>query len=150
VNAAEVPAVGETEDAAIQFEGDIDMNAAIRHVCFREHFLAVRKPEELAVQLEVQRYEALIETQQDVFGSSFDGAYALSLRESRKAGWRLRLGRDGMQDVDAANTPTFDERPQGTDYCLNLGEFWHEKESFLRRPVSELTCACALLPRRRQ
>jgi hypothetical protein len=90
-----------------------------------EQFSRVAEPQELAVKPEVHREQAAIENEKKIFASAPNRADLAAFREARELRGFLRLRGDEMQDVDAADAATLDERAEGTRDGFDLREFGH-------------------------
>jgi hypothetical protein len=125
-------AVGEAQDALDQFEGDIHVDAAVGLVGVTEQFSRVAEPQELAVKPEVQREQAAIESEKKIFASALNCMNLPAFREARELRGCLRFRGDGMQNVDAANPATLDERAECARDSFDLREFRHQSDRFSR------------------
>ena len=110
MNAAEVAAIGEAEDAFVEFEGDINVDAVFAFVGTLQKFVCVCKPEELAVELEMYCEQAAVQKEKHVFALAFDRADVAALHTAGDAGGGLRRRGDGMKDVNAADSLALDKR----------------------------------------
>ena len=120
VNTAEVTAVGEAEDAAVEFQCDVDVNVLRSAVCPGEHFFGRGEPEKPPVEAEVDDDHAAIEFEQEIFSIASDGANGLLVRRLNEARRRLRLCGDGMKDVDATDSFSVDERAKSLCDCFDF------------------------------
>jgi len=77
-------AIGETENALVQLEGNVDVNAVLGIVGATKKFFGGGKPKELAVEFEMQSDQAVLECDKHVFALTSDGANALILRLLRE------------------------------------------------------------------
>ncbi len=144
-DAAEVAAVGETEDAFVEFEGDVHVNVSGRFffVGDGEHFFCVGEPEKLAIEFEMESDDAAIELKPEVFSVALDELDALAFGEARELRRILRFCDDGMEDVNAADFATLDERAKSLRDGFDFGKFRHERMSLMRISRRALVSACA-------
>jgi hypothetical protein len=90
-----------------------------------EQFVGAAKPDELAIEAEVQFEQATIEGEQEVF------AVARGIKDVASAGKlcdlhrRLRFCCDGMKDVDATDTASTNKGTQAARYGFDFGKFGH-------------------------
>src|SRR5271170_5102503 len=103
-------AVGETEDAFVEFQGYVNMDATFGFglVGFGQEFFGVGKPEELPVELEVEGDDSFGQLEPEVFSLPLDGLDFLAFCCARELRGRLRFRGDGVEDVDAADLVPFD------------------------------------------
>jgi hypothetical protein len=125
VDAAEVAAVGKTENAAVQFECNIHMHKACAIVGTLHQFLRVFEPEELAIEPEVERKQSAVENEEHVFAFAFDSTNAAALGETGYVGRSLRLSRDGVEYVNAPYALALNDRAERADYGFHLWQFRH-------------------------
>ena len=118
-------AIGETKNAFVEFESDVNVDTSFFLIGDFEHFPGVGKPEELAVELEVQSDNATRELKPEIFAFSLNGLDSLTFGESRELRRALRFCGDGVQDVNAANLSSYDERAQGLRDGFYFWEFGH-------------------------
>jgi hypothetical protein len=127
VNAAEVAAIGETEDAFVQFEGDIHMHALFTMVGAFQKFFATRKPEELAIEPKMHCQQAAVQDEKHVLAVAIDGANAAAFGMAGDMRSGLRLRGDGMKYVNATDSPALDKGTERTDDSFHFREFRHER-----------------------
>ena len=125
MHAAEMAAIGEAEGAFVKFENYVHMYSVVWLVGATEHFFRVAEPLELAVEAKVHGQDAAIEIEKKVFASALNRADVPTYRDARDLRGLLWLRGDGMQDVDAANSATLDERAERARYGLYFREFGH-------------------------
>jgi hypothetical protein len=111
MHAAEMAAIGEAEDAPVQFEGYVNVHAVLELVGAKQHFSCVA-----------------VEGKEKVFAFAFDRADPLPFGKARELRGFLWLRSDGMQDVDAANPATLDERTYSARDGFHFGEFRHQSD----------------------
>ena len=117
--------IGEAQHALIEFESHIHMDAIRLLIGAAEKFVSGTKPDELAIEAEVQFEPAAIKREQKVFavaGGIEDAAAAGELRELR---WRLRFRGNGMKNMDAADATFANERAQTARYSFDFRKFRH-------------------------
>ena len=73
LNTAEVATVGESENAAIKFEGDVDMNAGTGLIGEFREFLRVGEPEKLSIELEMESDDGAGKFEPKIFSLASDG-----------------------------------------------------------------------------
>jgi hypothetical protein len=125
VNAAEVAAIGKTKDTFVQFESDIDMRAGLTLIGALEQFLAVDKPEKLAVELKVHGEQSAIQNEEHIFAPAIDDANATALSFAAHKRIGLRLRGDGVKDMDTTDSPALDKRTQRANNGFHFREFRH-------------------------
>jgi len=125
MHATEVTAVGEAKDAAIEFEGYVNMNVLLLAICPREQLFGGAEPQQPAIEAKVDDEDAAIQFEQQVFAKPSDAASGLFLRRPRNRRGRLRLRRDGVEDVDAPNRAAEHERANGLCHCFDFRKFRH-------------------------
>jgi hypothetical protein len=79
LNTAEVATVGESENAAIEFEGDIDMNAGTGLIGEFREFLGVGEPEKLSIEFEMESDDGAGKFEPKIFSLATDGEDYLTL-----------------------------------------------------------------------
>lgn len=125
LNAAEVAAINETEDALREFESDVDVDAGGSLIGDGKHLFCIGKPEKLAVEFEMQGDDCIWELEEEIFSASFYSEDSLAFGSSCEVGGVLRFCGDRVQDVDAADSLTLDERAEGSCDSFYFGEFGH-------------------------
>src|SRR5258708_202014 len=90
-----------------------------------EYLFRVVEPHELAVKAKVHRQDAAVEIEKKVFAFALNRADVPAFRDACDLRGLLRLRGDGMQDMDAANPATLDERAKCARYGFYLREFRH-------------------------
>ena len=103
MDAPEVAAIGEAEDTAIEFKGDVDVNVVRRAVGLCLKVACGVKPEELAVETEVKGDEAGIEFEEKVFAVASNRVDGLVCCRSGELCRFLRFGDDWMEDMNSEN-----------------------------------------------
>ncbi len=170
VDAAEVATIGETEDAAIEFKGDVNVDVVGRAVGFGFEIARGGEPEKLAVEAEMQGEESAIELEKKIFAVASNGADGLVLGGTGKLARLLRLGDDWVQDLDDTNflprtsgrkvwatastsgssgilrvrdyEPRFQREPVA--FCFRFGGIGERlRDGFAIKPVGELVCVMA-------
>jgi len=126
MNAAEVAAIGETEDAAVKFQCNIDVNFVRGTVGAGEQVLGGVEPQKPAVEAEVNGEDAAVKFDDEIFSVASDGVNSLPLCGLNEACGRLRFGGDGMENVDAKDFSAHDERTNGLRYGFNFWKFGHD------------------------
>jgi len=140
LNAAEMTAVSETEDAAIEFESDVHVDAVgagTISVC--EQFLGIAKPNELAVEFEMKSDDGSGESKPEIFAFAADSEDFFILGYMRELCRRLQLCGNGVEDVSATDAAMLDERAQGAGDGFYFGEFGHRqnrKKCGSKRPAT--------------
>ena len=109
LNAAEVATVGESENAAIEFEGDVDVNAGTGLIGEFREFLRVGEPEKLSIEFEMESDDGARKLEPKIFSLAADGEDYLILSGANEGRGRLRFCGDGVEDMDAANAAALDE-----------------------------------------
>jgi len=109
VNAAKVAAIGKTEDTFVQFEGYIHVHSIFTFVGDLQQFFAIRKPEKLAIEAKMHSQQAAVQNKKNIFTFAIDNANASALGMTGDMRNGLRLCGDGMENVNAADSPTLDE-----------------------------------------
>src|SRR5712692_2685385 len=125
MDTGELAAIGEAENAFVQLKRNVHVHPVFRLIGTEEELFCSGEPNELAVEAEVEREEATVEMQVQVFSPAFDSLNLLPFCEIRKLGGLLRPRRYGVKDVDATNPPVHDERPQRARDGFYLREFGH-------------------------
>jgi len=125
VYASKMALIGETQHAFIEFEGQIHVDAIQRLICAAKEFVDAAKPDELAIEAEVQFEQAAIEGEEEVFAVAGGIQDATTAGKFSDFGGRLWLGGDGMKDVDATDAATANERAQASRYRFDFGKFRH-------------------------
>jgi hypothetical protein len=125
MNTAELAAVGEAENAFVQFERHVDVHAVFGLIRPLEKFLRPAEPNQLTIEAEVESKQAALEVQEQVFPPALDGSNLLSFCETRELGGFLWPRRNGVEDVNAANPPAHHERAQTVRDGFYLREFGH-------------------------
>jgi hypothetical protein len=90
-----------------------------------EHFFRVAEPQELAVEAKVHGQDAAIEIEKKVFAFALNRADAPAFRDACDLRRFLWPRDDGVQNVNAANPATLDERAKCARYGFNFREFRH-------------------------
>lgn len=126
VHAAKVAAVRKSQYATWQFERHVNMRSVIRPVRAPEHFLCIRKPDQLTVQPEVQANRPASQIQQEVFSFAMNSANVLPRDKTGQITRWLRFRCNGMKHINAANPLALHERAQGPCDCFDFGKFRHE------------------------
>lgn len=125
MNTAELAAIGEAENTLVQFERHVDVHAFFRLIRAEKEILCSGKPNQLAVEAEVERKQAALEVQEQVFPPALDSSNLLSFCETRESGGFLWPRRNGVEDVHTANLPAHYERAQSVRDGFYLREFGH-------------------------
>jgi len=120
-------AIGEAEDTFVEFEGDIDMHTVFRLVGALQKFFGVSKPEELAVELEMNCEQAAVQNEKHIFALAFDGADAAALHIAGDVRGGLRLRGDGVKDVNATDSPTLDQGTERANDSFDFRKFRHRR-----------------------
>jgi len=135
MHATEVTAVGEAKDAAAEFEGNVNVNVLRLAICRGEQLFGRAEPQEPAIEPKVDDKDAAIQFEQQVFAKPSDAANGLFLRRPRNLRGRLRLRRDGVEDVDAPNCAVAHERTNSLCHCFDFRKFRHG-ERIVKKPAS--------------
>ena len=106
--------VGESENAAIEFEGDVDVNSGTRLIGDFREFLPVREPEKLPIEFEMERDDGARKFEPKIFSLAADGEDYLILSGVNEGRGRLRFCGDGVKDMNAANAAVLDERAKSS------------------------------------
>jgi hypothetical protein len=125
MNAAEVTAVSEAKDAAIEFERYVNVNVLRLAVCPRKQLSGGAEPQEPAIQAKVDDEDAAIQFEQQVFAKPSDAANDSFLRRPNNVRGRLRLRGDGVEDVNASNCAAAHERANSLCYGFDFRKFGH-------------------------
>jgi len=128
MNATKVTAVGEAKDAAIEFEGYVNMNVLLLAICPREQLFGGAEPQQPAIEAKVDDEDAAIQFEQQVFAKPSDGANGLFLCRSSNVRGGLRLRRDGVEDVDTPNFAAAHERANSLCDGFDFRKFGHRGE----------------------
>jgi hypothetical protein len=80
----------------------------------------------------VHREQAAIENEKKIFASALNSMDLPAFRGARELRRCLRLRGNGMQNVDAANPATLDERAECARDGFDLREFRHRSDRFSR------------------
>lgn len=83
MDAAEMAAIGEAEDAIVQFERYVHVYSILRLVGATEHLFRVAEPQELAVEAKVHRQDTVIESEKKVFAFALNRADVPAFRDAR-------------------------------------------------------------------
>jgi hypothetical protein len=73
LNAAEVATVGESENAAIEFESDVDVNAGAGLIGEFREFLRVGEPEKLSIEFEMESDDGAGKFEPKILSFATDG-----------------------------------------------------------------------------
>jgi hypothetical protein len=119
-------AVGKPENSLLQFQGDIHMNAAFRAVGVPQKFFRIRKPDELTIQAEVHGQQAAVQKQKHILSLAFDSSNSLTFRKPGKMGRSLRFCSNRVQDVNAPDAASLNQRAEGANHGFYFREFRHE------------------------
>src|SRR5882762_2848965 len=103
VHSAEVAPVRKAENAFVQFESNVHMNAVPRPIRMLQEFLRIQKPHKLAIQAEVHRQQTAIQQQENVFPPAIDLSNVPAFGKARNMSRSLRFRSNRMQDVDASD-----------------------------------------------
>ena len=125
MNAAELAAIREAENAFVQFERHVDVHAVFELIRTLEEFLRPAEPNQLTIEAEVERKQAALEVQEQVFPPALDSSNLLPFCETRESGGFLWPRRNGVKDVNAANPPAHHQRAQSPRNGFHLREFGH-------------------------
>ena len=126
--AAKVAAVGETEDALIEFESDVHVDAVgAGTISAREQFLRIAKPDELAIEFEMKSNNGVGKFEPEVFALAAGSDDFLILGGTGELCRRLRFCGDGVKNMDAANEAILDERAQSAHDGFYFREFRHQR-----------------------
>jgi hypothetical protein len=117
--------IGEAQHALIELECHIHVDAIRRSIGTAKKLVGGAKPNELAIEAEVQFEQAAIEREQEVFPVARGIEDAAATDELRDFRWRLRFGGDGMKDVDTTDAASANERAQAAGYGFDFGKFGH-------------------------
>lgn len=79
LNTAEVATVGESENAAIEFESDVDVNAGAGLIGEFREFLRVGEPEKLSIEFEMESDNGAGKFEPKIFSLAADGEDCLIL-----------------------------------------------------------------------
>lgn len=90
-----------------------------------EHFFRVAEPQELAVEPKVHGQNAVVEIEKEVFAFALNRADVPAFRDACDLRRFLWLRGDGVQNVNAANSATLDERAECARYGFYFREFRH-------------------------
>jgi hypothetical protein len=109
VNAAEVTAIGETENPSVQFEGNIHVHPFLAMVGALEKVFSTREPQELAIEPEMHGKQAAVEHEKHVFPLAIDGANAAPFGMAGDMPGGLRLRGNWMKDVNRTDSAALDK-----------------------------------------
>ena len=113
VDAAEVAAIGETENATIEFERNVDMHIVRLAICFGKQFFRRGEPEQLAIEAEMKHKDAPIEFENEIFPMARNGADLLFRSTGGKCRWLLWLYCNRVKHMNAANLSAAHQRVEG-------------------------------------
>src|SRR6267143_4652606 len=132
VHSAEMAPVRKPENALLQFQRDIHMNAAFCPVGAHQKFLRIRKPDELAVQTEVHRQQAAVQKQKHILPVALDRSNSLTFRKSGKMDRSLRFSSNRVQDVNTPDALSTNQGTQSANHGFYFREFRHGNKGGLR------------------
>ena len=147
VYAPKMPLIGEAQHALIQFQSHIHVDTILRLIGAAEKFVDAAKPDELAIEAEVQFEQAAIEGEEEIFAVAGGIEDAAAAGKFSDFGRRLWLGDDGMKDVDTPDVASANERAQASRHGFDFGKFGHVSSvaQGFRVSVCFLTLASAAL-----
>ena len=129
MHAAEMAAVRKAEDTGPEFKCDVDVNAIFGLIGALQEFIRAGKPEELAVEAEMQGQEAAIQNEENVLTFASDAANSAVRSKAGQAEWGLWFHSDGMQNVNGANALFLDQRAQSPYDGFDFGQLGHKRKS---------------------
>lgn len=122
---AKLAAIGEAENAFVQLERYIYMDTVFGLIRAAEEISCPGEPNELAIEAKVNREQATVETEKQVFPAALNTLDPLPFREIRELRRFLRFRGARVKDVDATNPTAHDERTQSASDGLYFRKFGH-------------------------
>lgn len=110
MDAAEVATVGEAQNAAAEFESYVNVDIAWRAIRFCLEVTRGAKPEELAVETEMQGEEAAIKFEEEVFALARYGTNRLVFCSANEVIGFLSFCGNWVQDINAPNLFAVNQR----------------------------------------
>ena len=112
----------------LKFERDVHVHSIFRDVGALEQIFSIREPNELSIQPEVQREQSPVQHKKHILAFALHAPGVAARRKFGQPGSRLRLHRDGMENMHATNALALNQRAQCAYHSFYFGQFGHQRK----------------------